>query len=491
MTTRVRFAPSPTGPLHIGGLRTALFNYLEAKKNGGAFILRIEDTDQNRYVKGSEEYIQKALKWCGINPDEGPKRGGKYGPYRQSERKSIYKSHAQNLIDKGLAYYAFDHPQILTEVRDQAEKNGETFKYGSLNRMNFMNSLSISELETQKALKGDYVIRLKIIPGEKITVFDRIRGNLTVDSDLLDDKILIKSDGMPTYHFANVVDDKLMDITTVVRGEEWLPSLPIHKLIYDAFGWKMPDFMHLPLILKPSGKGKLSKRDGDKEGFPVYPLKWDEKTQGFKELGFLPSSLVNYLALLGWNDGTENEVFTLSELEKKFSISGIQKGGARFDYEKAKWLNHKYLSNIKTSTLLNKNIIKCELDGWPNEKHEEIIELVKERLYTLNDFKKEVSFLKDPKRFDERAVEKLKIKNPLPILKKIHSLVENNDDGFNIKTPLFEWAKSGNIPLGFVMQSLRLCLFGDLTGPDLFDVCSLLGKDVILKRVENFINHIK
>jgi glutamyl-tRNA synthetase len=249
--------------------------------------------------------------------------------------------------------------------------------------------------------------------------------------------------------------------------------------------------MHLPLILKPSGKGKLSKRDGDKEGFPVYPLKWDKDTQGFKELGFLPSSLVNYLALLGWNDGTENEIFTLSELEKKFSISGIQKGGARFDYEKAKWLNHKYISNIKTRDLVNKNIIKHELDGYPNEKQEEIVELVKQRLYTLNDFKKEVSFLKDPKSFDEKVVEKLKVKNPLPILNKIHFLVKDNHEGFNIKTFLFEWAKSENIPLGHIMQSLRLCLIGDLTGPDLFAVCSILGKDVILKRVKKFINHIK
>ncbi len=489
--SRVRFAPSPTGPLHIGGLRTALFNYLEAKKNNGFFILRVEDTDQNRYVEGSENYIQEALEWCGMVPDEGPKNGGSFGPYRQSERKTIYKEHVDMLIEKGLAYYAFDLPEELSKARKDAEKIGETFRYGSQNRMSFINSLTLSDFENKEALKGNYVIRLKITPGEKVCVLDEIRGKVTVESDLLDDKILMKSDGMPTYHFANVVDDKLMKITTVIRGEEWLPSLPLHKLIYNAFGWAMPKFMHLPLILKPSGKGKLSKRDGDKEGFPVFPLNWNKDVPGFREMGFLPEGMLNYLALLGWNDGSENELFNLAELIKSFSVEGIQKNGARFDYEKARWLNHQYIIKTNSSVLVKEGLIQNELVNYNHEKQKSIVDLVKERLYTLRDFKKEVAFLNDPEEFNEKEVIKLKRKNPQIVLDKIYSLIEENEDGFNIKVLLFEWAALEKVPLSVVMQSLRLSLIGKLTGPDLFSLCAILGKAVTLKRVSNFINHIK
>ena len=285
MKIRVRFAPSPTGPLHIGGLRTALFNYLYARSKKGSFILRIEDTDQNRYVEGSENYLIKALNWCGIKPDEGPNSGGKFGPYRQSERKKIYKEHIDKLINLGAAYYAFDSEEQLKKYRQEDEKNGKTFLYGSQNRIKFKNSLTLNLAETKKALEGDYVVRLKVMGGAKVNVNDEIRGNISVSSDLLDDKVLMKSDGLPTYHFANVVDDKLMEITDVIRGEEWLPSLPIHKLIYDAFNWNLPRFMHLPLILKPNGKGKLSKRDGLKDGYPVFPIKFKELNLGFKERG--------------------------------------------------------------------------------------------------------------------------------------------------------------------------------------------------------------
>ena len=490
MKTRVRFAPSPTGPLHIGGLRTALFNYLYARKHKGTFILRVEDTDQNRYVSGSEAYIQEALEWCGMVPDEGPVNGGAYGPYRQSERTSIYKKHIDQLIASGTAYYAFDLTDTLDTSRKEAEQKGETFRYGSHNRMQFRNSLTLSDNEIKAALEGDYVVRLKVTPGQRVSVTDEVRGNVTVESDLLDDKILMKSDGMPTYHFANVVDDRLMEITTVIRGEEWLPSLPMHKLIYDAFGWETPKFMHLPLILKPNGKGKLSKRDGDKDGFPVFPLEWGEDTPGFREMGFLPEGLVNYLALLGWNDGSEKELFSLTELEAAFSVEGVQKAGARFDYEKAKSVNHQYLSKADAETLLVMQKAQEVLNDFEEEKQLQIINLFKERLYTINDLEEEIAFLRNPYPYDEKSVAKIQNKNPLIVLKQIALLLENQKKGITIKNSLFQWAKDNDVPLGLVMQSFRLSLVGKLTGPDLFEICTLLGKNVSLKRVQNFIQYL-
>ena len=354
MSIRVRFAPSPTGGIHIGGLRTALFNYLYAKKYNGHFVLRIEDTDNKRRVVGAENYILDSLQWLGIEPDEGPNYGGDYGPYKQSERKSIYEKEIIKLIKEGKAYYAFDSTESLDKLRKKYENDGRKFKYDSFTRNGLFNSLSLSEKETKEKIKeGGYVIRLKVEAGKNIDLFDEIRGKINVKSEEIDDKILVKANGLPTYHFANVIDDHYMKISHVIRGEEWLPSLPLHKLIYDAFNWSTPKFLHLPLILKPKGKGKLSKRDGDDLGFPVFPLKW-EKNKGFKERGFLPEALLNYMSLLGWSPGTEKEIFMLKELIYYFDIKRIQKGGARFDFEKARWINHKFLLSTDPKVILKR-----------------------------------------------------------------------------------------------------------------------------------------
>jgi glutamyl-tRNA synthetase len=344
---RVRFAPSPTGPLHIGGVRTALYNYLFARKNNGTFILRIEDTDQARFVEGAEDYIMDALKWCGIIADEGIHEGGNWGPYRQSDRKDLYRQYADMLVDKGAAYYAFDTPGQLEKLRTDAEKAGKTFIYNGSVRKRLHNSVSIPENKWRKLIEDGepYVIRYKMPVNEDIEFEDIIRGHIVVNTETLDDKVLFKSDGMPTYHLANIVDDHLMEITHVIRGEEWLPSLPLHFMIYRSFGWEAPLFAHLPLLLKPDGKGKLSKRDGDRMGFPVFPLYWPygETAKGYREEGYYPEAFVNMLALLGWNPGTEKEIFSMEELIEAFSIDRVHKAGSRFDPEKAKWFNHHYL----------------------------------------------------------------------------------------------------------------------------------------------------
>ena len=490
MKTRVRFAPSPTGPLHIGGLRTALFNYLFAKKKGGTFVLRIEDTDQNRYVEGSEDYIQEALEWCGMSPDEGPKNKGKYGPYRQSERKSIYAEHIQTLLKNGAAYYAFDKTEQLNEERKEAEKKGQTFKYGSQNRLQFKNSLTLTEKEAAEALKNGFVIRLKVEPDETVIVKDIIRGVVRVETNSLDDKILMKSDGMPTYHFANVVDDHLMKITCVIRGEEWLPSLPMHKLIYTAFGWETPEFMHLPLILKGVGKGKLSKRDGDKEGYPVFPLKWGKETLGFREMGFLASGMVNYLALLGWNEGTEKEVYSLKELEKAFSENGIQKGGARFDYEKAKWVNQQQLQKMSIEEIYSLSRVKMLLSPFKENKHLSLIKLIKQRLNTLNDIKDELAFIKNTHPYDQKVIDKIYNKNPKAVLEQIKKTLIEEDDVDLFKEQMISWSKKNEVSMGLLMQSFRLALVGKLMGPDIFEICSVLGKEVSLKRIDKLIEHL-
>ena len=490
MNTRVRFAPSPTGPLHIGGLRTALFNYLYAKKKAGTFILRIEDTDQNRYVEGSENYIQEALEWCGMDPDEGPKNGGAFGPYRQSERKDIYAKHIQDLLRNGAAYYAFDSAERLNKERKEAEKKGETFKYGHQNRLRFKNSLTLTEEETAKALEDDFVIRLKIESDQTVIVEDIIRGVVRVETDTLDDKILMKSDGLPTYHFANVVDDHLMKITCVIRGEEWLPSLPMHKLIYTAFGWETPEFMHLPLILKTVGKGKLSKRDGDRDGYPVFPLKWGKETQGFKEMGFLPIGMVNYLALLGWNEGTEKEVYSLKELEKAFSTKGVQKGSARFDYEKAKWVNQQQLQNMNIEEIYSLSRTKEILSPFEKNKHLSLIKLVKKRLNTLNDIKGELAFIKSIHPYDKKVIDKVEDKNPKTILEQIKKTLIKYDEDDLFKEQMMSWSKKNGVSIGLLMQTFRLALVGKLTGPDIFEVCSVLGKEVSLKRINDLIEHL-
>ena len=415
MTIRVRFAPSPTGALHIGGLRTALYNYLFAKKNSGKFILRIEDTDQKRAVKGAEKYIMKALMWSGLKPDESSVTPGEFGPYRQSERKHIYQKHIEELIAKGQAYYAFDTPEELFIIREECEKQNKTFKYGAHNRMGLRNSLSLSPESTEKLIKTmPYVVRLKVRPRKNLKFEDRIRGIIEVRSEEIDDKILIKANGMPTYHFASVVDDHLMKITHVIRGEEWLPSLAFHQLIYNAFDWVAPEFMHLPLILKPQGKGKLSKRDGDKMDFPVYPLAW-EGSKGFKERGFLPEALMNYLALLGWNPGSNEELFVMDSLIKIFDSNKIQKGGARFNFEKAKWINHKFLGFTDEKIIFERfpEFLECFPNEWSKKKKNDIYSLLKDRLFLLEELNTQSKlFLEDPNNYDIVAMKKIQNHQP-------------------------------------------------------------------------------
>lgn len=392
---RVRFAPSPTGPLHIGGVRTALFNYLFAKKHNGTFILRIEDTDQNRYVEGAENYIVESLNWCHIPYDEGPGKNEKFGPYRQSERKHLYKEYADKLIATGNAYYAFDTAETLDFHRKDHEEKGKTFIYNWHNRLKLCNSLSLSAEETQAKLDAgeDYVIRFKSPHDETLHLTDIIRGNITIDTNILDDKVLFKSDGMPTYHLANIVDDHLMEITHVIRGEEWLPSLALHFQLYKAFGWEAPEFAHLPLILKPTGKGKLSKRDGDKLGFPVFPLAYkdhqtDEISRGYREDGYFPEAVVNFLAFLGWNPGSEQEIFSLQELVQAFDLSRVNKAGARFDPDKIKWFNHHYMQEQDNNVLAEQfqMLFPDALKDIDVNYISMVIHLIKERATFVTDF---------------------------------------------------------------------------------------------------------
>ena len=494
MSVRVRFAPSPTGPLHIGSLRTALYNYLFAKRNSGSFILRIEDTDQNRKVYKAEEYIIEALNWSGLIPDESPAQPGKFGPYRQSERKEIYNEYINKLVDKGKAYYAFDTREALNEVRSEYEREKKTFKYGSQNRMDFNNSLTQSPEQTQKLLStAPYVVRLKVDPGKGVKVKDGIRGFIKIKNEEIDDKILMKTDGMPTYHFANVVDDHLMEITHVIRGEEWLPSLALHQLIYDAFGWKTPEFMHLPLILKPEGKGKLSKRDGDKMGFPVFPLTW-ERSKGFKERGFLPEALLNYLALLGWNPGSEKEIFEIEELKKIFDTDNLQKGGAKFDFEKAKWINHKFLGLTDQKAIFKRfpEFTECLPKLWPKKKKKAVYLLLRDRLFLLEELKIQSKlFLNDPQTFDETVVNKIQKHNPKKILDQFTNLVKNKIPMNEWKFRIQDWSEREQLPFKIIMQTLRLAIVGNLSGPNIFEVCEVLGNEITLVRLKKLYNHLK
>jgi glutamate--tRNA ligase len=499
---RVRFAPSPTGPLHIGGLRTALFNYLFAKKYDGDFLLRIEDTDQNRYVEGAENYIIEALNWCGIQYDEGVGKGGDYAPYRQSERKEIYAQYAQELIDKDWAYYAFDTPQELDEQRKKSEEKGETFIYNWHNRQNLNNSLSISKEEVQERINNgqEYVIRFKM-PQEILTMQDLIRGEVVVDTKTLDDKVLFKSDGMPTYHLANIVDDHLMKITHVIRGEEWLPSMPLHILMYRAFGWKAPQFSHLPLILKPAGmgNGKLSKRDGDKMGFPVFPLLWKDPetgaiSKGYREDGYLPEALLNFLALLGWNPGTDQEIFTKEELIKLFDLERVSKSGARFDIEKAKWFNHQYLHQ-KNSEELAKEYLKILSERNVNSSQEiveKIVALIRDRATFITDFWELSSFFFiAPTQYDEKAMKKQWKENSSEILDKIVNILGSQEDFSSANTEhiVKEFITNNGFSLGQVMPLIRLALVGDMKGPHIFDIAEIIGKDETIKRLEKLKNN--
>ncbi|WP_370477401.1 glutamate--tRNA ligase [Tamlana flava] len=496
---RVRFAPSPTGPLHIGGVRTALFNYLFAKKHNGTFILRIEDTDQNRYVEGAEQYITDALNWCGMPFDEGPGKEGSFGPYRQSERKHLYKKYADELIAKGHAYYAFDTAETLDFHRKDHEKKGKTFIYNWHNRLKLSNSLSLRTEEVQAKLDAaeNYVIRFKSPKDEILHLKDIIRGDIKIDTNILDDKVLFKSDGMPTYHLANIVDDHLMEITHVIRGEEWLPSLALHCQLYDAFGWQAPEFAHLPLILKPTGKGKLSKRDGDKLGFPVFPLEWKdpntkEVSRGYKEDGYFPEAMVNFLSLLGWNPGTEQEIFNLEELINAFELERVNKSGARFDPEKIKWFNHHYMqeqsNDILAKTFKSKRPELSEIDVNYTAR---IIGLIKERATFVSDFW-ELShfFFTAPTEYDEKATKKAFKEDTLELMEKLKSIILHIDDFTveNLQNDIKGWITENNIGFGKVMMPLRIALVGALQGPDVFDIMFIIGKNETVERVQSVID---
>ncbi|WP_159018788.1 glutamate--tRNA ligase [Algibacter sp. L3A6] len=495
---RVRFAPSPTGPLHIGGVRTALFNYLFAKKHNGTFILRIEDTDQNRYVEGAEQYIIDALNWCGMPFDEGPGTNEKFGPYHQSERKPLYKAYAEELITSGNAYYAFDTAETLDAERKQCEANKETFIYNWHNRLKLSNSLSLSTEETQAKLDAgeDYVIRFKSPQDETLHLKDIIRGDIKIDTNVLDDKVLFKSDGMPTYHLANIVDDHLMEISHVIRGEEWLPSLALHYQLYQAFGWDAPEFAHLPLILKPTGKGKLSKRDGDKLGFPVFPLLWEdpktkEVSRGYKEDGYFADAMVNFLAFLGWNPGTEQEIFALEELIAAFDLKKVNKSGARFDPDKIKWFNHHYMQEQNNEELADifKNS-RPELADIDTSYIAMAINLIKERATFVSDFW-DLShfFFVTPATYDEKASKKALKEGTEDIMKQLIAILNANTD-FSVETLTTEikgWITSNEISFGKVMMPLRLALVGALQGPDVFDIIYMIGKDETVKRIEKLI----
>jgi len=497
---RVRFAPSPTGPLHIGGVRTALFNYLFAKKNNGVFFLRIEDTDQNRFVPGAEEYIMEALEWLGIAPDETIGKNEKFGPYKQSERKHLYKKYADELIHSGNAYYAFDTPEALDLHRKKHEEQGKTFIYNWHNREKLDTSLVISNEETAKRIASgeDFVIRFKTPVDETLHLQDIIRGEVKFETNLLDDKVLFKSDGMPTYHLANVVDDHLMETSHVIRGEEWLPSMPLHVLLYRAFGWEAPEFAHLPLIMKPVGNGKLSKRDGDKMGFPVFPLNWadsisGETSSGYREKGFYPEAVVNFLALLGWNDGTEKEIFSLEELEKAFDLNRVHKAGAKFDPEKNKWFNHQYLvkqndADLATAfvKIVDEKKVECDFSFVEMTK---IVSLIKDRANFVSDFWELSDYLfVAPTSYDEKASKNWKPETPSLMQELISILGEITDfTSLNIETIVKDWMTKNEIGMGKVMQPFRLSLVGALKGPHLFDIVEVIGKDETINRIEKAI----
>lgn len=493
---RVRFAPSPTGPLHIGGVRTALYNYLFARKNNGKFLLRIEDTDQTRYVPGAEEYIIESLKWCGIEYDEGVGVGGPHAPYRQSERKELYRQYAEQLVRDGHAYYAFDTPEALDEMRERLKARGvATPQYDLFTRNEMCNSLTLSNEETERRLiSGEpFVIRMLIPENEEIKVNDLIRGEVVVNTSRLDDKVLYKSDGMPTYHLANIVDDHLMEITHVIRGEEWLPSAPLHVLLYRSLGWEAPQFAHLPLLLKPDGNGKLSKRDGDRLGFPVFPLRWTdpesgEVSSGYRESGYLPEAFINMLALLGWNPGTEQEVFGMDELVDLFTIDRVGKSGSKFDPEKAKWFNHHYLSaldNSYVSELLDKQLAE---KGIKAEKSyiETVVGFTKERAVLIPDlWEQSWFFFRAPESYDEKVVQKFWKPETPALLDRITALLLETSDfsADNLEARIKAFIQENGLGMGQVMNTLRLSLVGGSFGPGVAAIIATLGKEEAINRI--------
>jgi glutamyl-tRNA synthetase len=500
--TRVRFAPSPTGPLHIGGVRTALYNYLFARHHGGKIVLRIEDTDQSRYVPGAENYIIKSLDWCGIRFDEGVHLGGPFQPYKQSERQHIYRKYVNELMASGHAYYAFDTPEELEIRRKEAEKEGGVFTYDASVRGQMRNSLVLSEDETEEILSSGvpYVVRFKIPENEELVFHDLIRGKIAVETDTLDDKVLFKSDGMPTYHLANIVDDHLMRITHVIRGEEWLPSLPLHVLLYRALHWEAPAFAHLPLILKPEGTGKLSKRDGDRLGFPVFPIEWsDPKTgevfSGYRESGYYPEAVINMLALLGWNPGTEQEIFSMDKLISEFTLERVGKSGSRFDPDKARWFNHQYLVKRNDSELAQQfqEILKEKGIIAENSLVIRIIGMVKERINFLSEaWEQSYFFFKRPESYDQKTIRK-KWKEDTPLLLKGIITLFNDMNDFlaeNIKSVAEAYATNKSVGVGQIILPVRICLVGGPFGPDLFTICELLGKEEVIARIETAIDTV-
>ncbi|MCB9257219.1 MAG: glutamate--tRNA ligase [Chitinophagales bacterium] len=501
---RTRFAPSPTGPLHMGGVRTALYCYLFAKKNQGDFILRIEDTDQTRFVPGAEQYIVDTLKWCGIEPNEGFEFGGNYGPYRQSERKAMYRKYAEELIEKGHAYYVFTSDDNWPTVKEELIKQGNPSpKYDNVTRQYLKNSLTLPADEVQKRLEAgeEYAIRYKMPRNEEVRFEDKIRSWVSFNTNQLDDKVLLKSDGMPTYHLANVVDDHLMEITDVVRGEEWLPSTPLHVKLYESFGWEMPSFSHLPLILKPDGKGKLSKRDGDRLGFPVFPLNWTdpetgEQSQGYRERGFLPDAFVNMLALLGWNPGTEQEIFTLEELVEAFSLERVGKSGARFDFEKTKWFNQQYIkskSNEELALLTKEDFEKHKYEASV-EKLAIICDLIKERATFLHEFPSlGYYFFEDVREYDTKNLVKKwdGTKEPffMDLINSLNSLETFSAE--EIETCVKTKMEAAGLGFGQVLPILRISITGTMQGPPVFSVMSLLGKSICSDRLHKGITLAK
>lgn len=502
---RVRFAPSPTGPLHIGGVRTALYNYLFARQNGGDMILRIEDTDSHRFVPGAEEYINESLSWLGIGIDEGVREGGNYGPYKQSERRDIYRHYVKQLLDNGKAYIAFDTPEELEKARSEKPN----FQYDASTRMSMRNSLSMPNEEVDRLVADGtpYVVRFLIQPGIDVTVDDLIRGKVTINSSILDDKVLYKSaDDLPTYHLANIVDDHLMEITHVIRGEEWLPSAPLHVLLYDAFGWSdtAPRFVHLPLLLKPDGKGKLSKRDGDRLGFPVFPLEWHDPVSGavsagFREKGYLPEALVNFLALLGWNPGDDTEVMDIDQLIQKFSFSHCSKSGARFAFEKGRWFNHEYLMNTSGEKLAEMFAPYMKQNGvnpadFRTDYTARALDLVKGRAELLPDLWTQADFFfKAPESYAEKDVRKRWKEDTPQIMEQLIGVLESLEDFSSAAAEpvVLGWITDNGYHMGNVMNAFRLAVVGRCTGPHMFDITELIGRPETIRRLRRAIDSIK
>ncbi|WP_278552770.1 glutamate--tRNA ligase [Elizabethkingia bruuniana] len=499
---RVRFAPSPTGPLHLGGVRTALYDYLFAKHNGGDFILRIEDTDTQRYVPGSEEYIMEALEWIGMVPDESPKHGGAYAPYRQSERRDIYDRYTEQILKTDYAYLAFDTPEELDQIRAEFEAKGDVFAYNYETRNRLRNSISLPEEEVKKLLeeKTPYVIRFKMPLDRIINLNDIIRGKFSVNTNTLDDKVLVKNDGMPTYHFANIIDDHEMKITHVIRGEEWLPSMALHVLLYEAMGWDAPEFAHLSLILKPEGKGKLSKRDGDKFGFPVFPLNFTDPTTGntsagYREEGYLPEAFINMVAMLGWSPADNKEIVSMDEMIKEFDLNKVHKAGARFSAEKAKWFNQQYLQLTPDEAILPefKKVLAENNVEVSDDKALKIIGLMKERATFVKDIYNDGKFFfHAPESFDEKASKKAWSPETAVLMQELAETISTADfKAETIKESIHHLAEAKGLGMGKVMMPLRLSLVGELKGPDVPDLMEMIGKEETISRITKAIETLK